>query len=178
MTYAAALRGEIRAEGGLLAGALADVDGWTMALGPAQLASEGPRAAAAPGEYGLAVEAVAEGYRLHYSAGDVLLPGDPDLALLAGDRLYALGLSRLAVLGDLAAVAELADLIALCAQSHAEEDPERAAAAWEAGAAAVGWGETPEHERAKGLARASDASAPEALRAAARHARTKVAPPR
>jgi predicted DNA-binding protein (UPF0251 family) len=28
---------------------------------------------------------------------------DPDLALLAGDRLYALGLARLAVLGDLGA---------------------------------------------------------------------------
>ena len=38
---------------------------------------------------------------------------DPDLALLLGDQLYALGLSRLAALGDLEAVAELADLISL-----------------------------------------------------------------
>ncbi len=53
-------------------------------------------------------------------------PDDPDLALLAGDRLYALGLERLAALGDLDAVAELADVIALCAQAHAEGDPARA----------------------------------------------------
>ena len=39
---------------------------------------------------------------------------DPDLALLAGDRLYALGLERLVALGDLEAVRELADVIALC----------------------------------------------------------------
>ena len=61
-------------------------------------------------------------------------PDDPDLALLAGDRLYALGLERLAALGDLDAVAELADVIALCAQAHAEGDPARAEAIWEAGA--------------------------------------------
>jgi hypothetical protein len=45
---------------------------------------------------------------------------DPDLRLLAGDALYALGLDRLAQTGDLAAVAELADLISLCAQAEAE----------------------------------------------------------
>ena len=40
---------------------------------------------------------------------------DADLRLLAGDALYALGLSRLAEAGDLEAVAELADLISLSA---------------------------------------------------------------
>ena len=55
-------------------------------------------------------------------------PDDPDLALLAGDRLYALGLARLAELGDLEAVAELADVISLAAQAQAEGDAERAAA--------------------------------------------------
>ena len=44
---------------------------------------------------------------------------DPDLRLLAGDYLYALGLSRLARLGDLEAVRELADLITLCAPGTA-----------------------------------------------------------
>ena len=67
-------------------------------------------------------------------------PEDPDLALLAGDRLYALGLARLAELGDLDAVAELADVISLAAQAHAEGDAERAEAMWAAGAAAVGHG--------------------------------------
>jgi fructose-1,6-bisphosphatase I len=38
---------------------------------------------------------------------------DEDLRLLAGDALYALGLARLAEAGDLDAVAELADVIAL-----------------------------------------------------------------
>ena len=76
-------------------------------------------------------------------------PEDPDLSLLAGDRLYALGLARLAELGDLEAVAELADVISLAAQAHAEGDPERAAAIWEAGVRAVGEGPPPGHEAAK-----------------------------
>jgi hypothetical protein len=46
-------------------------------------------------------------------------------------------------------VAELADVISLCAQAHAEGDPERAAAVWAAGAAAVGAGSTADHEAAK-----------------------------
>ena len=68
----------------------------------------------------------------------MLRPGDPDLALLAGDRLYALGLARLAELGDLEAVDVLAGVISRAAQAHAEGDPEAASAAWEAGARAVG----------------------------------------
>ena len=50
-----------------------------------------------------------------------LLAGhDPDLALLAGDYLYALGLERLPALGDAEAVRVLADLISGCARLHAE----------------------------------------------------------
>ena len=56
---------------------------------------------------------------------------DDDLRLLAGDALYALGLSRLAQTGDLDAVAELADLISDCARAHAEGRPEQAEAALE-----------------------------------------------
>ena len=68
----------------------------------------------------------------------MLRPDDPDLALLAGDRLYALGLARLAELGDLEAVDVLAGVISRAAQAHAEGDPDAARAAWEAGARAVG----------------------------------------
>ena len=68
----------------------------------------------------------------------MLRPDDPDLALLAGDRLYALGLARLAELGDLDAVAGLAGVISRAAQAHAEGDPDAARAAWDAGARAVG----------------------------------------
>jgi len=76
-------------------------------------------------------------------------PEDPDLSLLAGDRLYAIGLARLAELGDLAAVSELADVISLAAQAHAEGDAERAASIWEAGVRVVGDGPPPDHEDVK-----------------------------
>jgi hypothetical protein len=46
-------------------------------------------------------------------------------------------------------VAELADIISLSAQAHAEDDPARAAAVWEAGAVALREGPTPDHEAAK-----------------------------
>ena len=55
---------------------------------------------------------------------------DADLRLLAGDALYALGLSRLAEKGDLDAVAELSDLISLTAQAQAEGCEQDAEAAW------------------------------------------------
>ena len=96
--------------------------------------------------YPLLVEAIREGYLQHYARRAASSsPEDPDLALLAGDRLYALGLERLAAIGDLDAVAELADVIALCAQAHAEGDPARAEAIWDAGAAAVAGGPCPDH---------------------------------
>jgi len=66
------------------------------------------------------LDAVREGYLLHYGEPRLLAGHDADLALLAGDYLYALGLDRLATLGDTAAVALLADLISRCAQLHAE----------------------------------------------------------
>jgi hypothetical protein len=76
-------------------------------------------------------EAVREGYLLHYDEGRIVAPeGDPDLALLAGDRLYALGLDRLAQAGDLDAVAALAELIAECAVARSAGERERAESAW------------------------------------------------
>jgi hypothetical protein len=72
------------------------------------------------GEYALVVEAVREGYLLHYEQPRLLAGHDPDLALLAGDYLYALGLDRLATLGDTRAVAILSDLISDCARLQAE----------------------------------------------------------
>ncbi len=72
------------------------------------------------GEYALVIEAVREGYLLHYEEPRLLTGHDSDLALLAGDYLYALGLDRLAALGDTRAVAILADLISTCARIRAE----------------------------------------------------------
>ncbi len=76
------------------------------------------------------IEAVHEGYLLHYGEPRAFAGMDPDLRLLAGDALYALGLSRVADRGDLEAVSELSDLITAAARAHAEDDPPRAAALW------------------------------------------------
>lgn len=76
------------------------------------------------GEYALVIEAVREGYLLHYEQPRLLAGHDSDLALLAGDYLYALGLDRLAALGDTRAVAVLADLISTCARLQAEGQTE------------------------------------------------------
>jgi hypothetical protein len=101
------------------------------------LAASGPRAAATPGEYALVVEAVREGYLLHYAQPRLLAGHDDDLALLAGDYLYALGIERLAALGDSEAISVLAELIGRCAQIHAEGREEEASALWRAAALAV-----------------------------------------
>jgi hypothetical protein len=79
------------------------------------------------------MEAVYEGFLMHYGRPRAFSADmDPDLRLLAGDSLYALGLERLAENGDLAAVAELADLISLCAQAQAEGRADEVRGLWEA----------------------------------------------
>jgi hypothetical protein len=100
----------------------------------AELVAAGPGAAAAPAEYALVIEAVREGYLLHYEESRLLAGHDPDLALLAGDYLYALGLDRLAALGDTGAVATLSDLISECARLQAEECVSSIPALWLAAA--------------------------------------------
>jgi hypothetical protein len=83
-----------------------------------------------PERYGLLFEAIHEGYLLHYGEPRLVRPEDPDLALLAGDRLFALGLARLAELGDLEAVELLANAISDCARLHAEGRGGEAAGVW------------------------------------------------
>jgi hypothetical protein len=82
------------------------------------------------GEYALVIEAVREGYLLHYEQPRLLAGHDSDLALLAGDYLYALGLDRLAVLGETRAVAVLSDLISECARLQAEDKLDSIPALW------------------------------------------------
>jgi hypothetical protein len=94
-----------------------------------ELAASGP-GATAPAEYALVVEAVREGYLLHYEQPRLLAGHDPDLALLAGDYLYALGLDRLATLGDTRAVTILSDLISECARLQAEGNAASIPALW------------------------------------------------
>jgi hypothetical protein len=104
------------------------------------IAAAGPGSAAAPGEYAVVVEAVYEGYLLHYAEPRLLAGHDADLALLAGDYLYALGLDRLAALGDQRAVSILGDLISTCAQLHTEGDPGSTPGLWKAAAREIAGG--------------------------------------
>lgn len=132
------------------------------------LVAAGPRAAAAPGEYAVVVEAIREGYLLHYGRPRILRDLDADLALLAGDYLYALGLARLAELEDAGAVAELADLVALAARLHAEGRGADAEAAWISTALAVACGADDHHAAGKRSLRIGDARAASELLAHAR----------
>jgi hypothetical protein len=156
---------ELRDDGGLLAAAIGDAPAQAERLGPR--AASGPRSRGREADVAFVVEAIHEGYRLHYGEGRLLDGCDPDLALLAGDRLYALGLARLAELGDVEAVGELAEVISLCAQAHAAGSPELAEAVWEAGVVAVGWGADEGLRSAQAAARQGAPGAAQALRAAA-----------
>jgi hypothetical protein len=164
-----ALADALRAHGGTVATLVIDPpDADEVVRSPPQLAAAGPRASGHRDEYELLLEMIFEGSLLHYGAPRAVKVDDPDLALLLGDQLYALGLSRLAELGDLDAVAELADVISLLAQARAASDEALANAVWEAGVAAIGWGAPPGHAAAKALARAGDGDAVSALRDCAR----------
>jgi hypothetical protein len=159
------LRELIVAEGAPLAGGLLEQVPAAAEPTLGALAAAGPRARADPGEYELLIEAIYEGYLLHYGDSRLLSAGDADLALLAGDRLYTIGLERLVALGDLDAVLELADVIALCALMVGRGEHSSCDRLWRAGAHAVGWGAAESYRHAKALARAGDAAAGEALRA-------------
>jgi hypothetical protein len=66
--------------------------------------------------YAAVIGDIARGARLHYeNAGS----SDPDLDLLLGDQSYAIGLAKLAAIGDIEETARLADLISHLAQLHA-----------------------------------------------------------
>jgi hypothetical protein len=95
------------------------------------------RFAAVDGIRGFVLEAVYEGYLLHHGEPRAFAGMDGDLRLLAGDALYALGLSRLADAGDLEAVAVLSDLISATAQAQAEGRAADAEVLWESSAAAL-----------------------------------------
>jgi hypothetical protein len=166
----------VRGDGGLLAEALHDTPSGPTPYG--DLVATGPRSDGHAADLPLVVEAVREGYLLHYGEPRLMSREDDDLALLAGDRLYALGLERLAAAGDLDAVRALADLIALSAQAQAAADVPLADAVWAAGCAELGWGPDPDLEAAKVAARAGETDAAPRLAAAARHIAGSLAPPR
>ena len=141
---------------------------------PASLAAEGPLTEARSEEYELLVEAIYEGYLLHYGSPRVVRAPDADLRLLAGDRLYAIGLARLVELGDTSSVAELADTITLSALAQGAGEHQLADAIWLAGARAVGWGSSEAHRHAKRLVSAGAPEAIEAMRTSASAAGTSL----
>ena len=163
------LRALLCSEGGLMAtlvapeplAAVEPVDG------PASIAASGPRAAGRREAYELLVEAIYEGYLLHYGEPRVVRVPEADLKLLAGDRLYAIGLARLVELGDTLAVAELADTITLSALAQGAGASLLADAVWAAGARAVGYGCSEAHTLAKDLVLAGAPNAIEAMRTSA-----------
>jgi hypothetical protein len=105
------------------------------ALAPYAVSDPGPpRFGRELGERAFVLEAVYEGYLLHYGTPRLFDGMDGDLRLLAGDALYALGLARLAERGDLPAVAELSDLITRSAQAHAERRGAEAEPLWDGSA--------------------------------------------
>jgi hypothetical protein len=168
------LRGLLREDGGLMATLVCPADRAGRSAprastdGPAQVAAQGPRAEGMREEYELLMEAIYEGYLLHYGVPRVMEVPEADLRLLVGDQLYAIGLARLVALGDTSAVAELADTITLSALAQGAGDVALAEAVWAAGARAVGWGPSDEHAQAKQLVCAGDPAAIEAMRTSAR----------
>jgi hypothetical protein len=162
----AALAEQLRAEDSVITPHVRDAEDAPV-LGV--LVAAGPRTARAPAEYALLVESIREGYLLHYGTPRVIVGADRDLALLAGDYLYARGLETLAALGSLEAVRELSDLISLSAQIHADRNGGRAGEAlWLASAVAVAAGEGDAHEAAKLALREQRPDAPRTLLGAAR----------
>lgn len=115
----------LRADGGLLADAVCAPEGQT------------PFGDRAGDGRAFAVESIREGHLLHHGQGRVVATDDPDLALLAGDRLFALGLADLAAAGDLEAVRVMAEVIARSATALAAGDEAAAEQAWDQGIRAL-----------------------------------------
>jgi hypothetical protein len=111
------------------------IDAADPALAPYAVADPGPgRFAELEGVRGFVLETVYEGYLMHYGEPRAFRGMDDDLRLLAGDALYAVGLSRLAEAGDLEAVAALSDLISRSAQPPAAGRSGAAETLWESSA--------------------------------------------
>jgi hypothetical protein len=108
--------------------------------------------------FALGVESIYEGYLLHYGRSRLFAPADRDTTILLGDYLYAHGLVRVAAHGDVGVVAELAELLALCAHLRAERRPGDGEA-WAATIALLGRVEERLAEARAALAEGGDSSA-------------------
>ena len=118
--------------------------------------------------FALGLETIYEGYLVHYGEPRLFAPADADTALLLGDYLYAHGLVRIADVGSVEAVADLAELISLCSQLRAEAAPGDGPL-WAATAALLGTGRELDEPRAALRLHGEAGSLEEAARAAAGH---------
>jgi len=109
-----------------------------------ELVAAGPRTSSSPAEYAFVVEAVREGYLCHYGTSRILGGPDPDLALLAGDLFYAIGINGLSTLDDPESVGILSDLIRVAAELRAEDETEMAETLWLAQLLALACGSSPD----------------------------------
>ena len=89
--------------------------------------------------FALSVETIYEGYLVHNGRPRLFAPGDRDTVLLLGDYLYAQGLVRLSATGSVEAVADMGELISLCAQLRAQGSGDDGPA-WAASVALLGQG--------------------------------------
>lgn len=113
-----------------------------------ELAAAGPRTSARAAEYGFVVEAVREGYLCHYGHSRILDEPDADLALLAGDLFYAIGIRGLAELDDLESTGILSDLIRVAAELQAAGRTEFTETLWLSQIVALSCGKDDAHQRA------------------------------
>jgi hypothetical protein len=121
-------------------GASAESSLWEEALRPEREQERTPVfSSLASAEHAIGLETIYEGYLAHYGTPRLFAPVDRDSDLLLGDYLYAHGLVRIAESGDVEAVADLAELISLCAQSRAARR-DGDGAAWAATASSLGGG--------------------------------------
>lgn len=105
----------------------------------------------------LAIEAVREGDCCHRARPRRIEAEDPDLALLAGDLLYAIGLEAVASVGESGPVAVLSDLIATSAQLDPAVEAKAFQALWLGQTVALGAGSGDGHSEALGaLVRGED----------------------
>ena len=157
----------------IAAAAAAESTLWAEALLPRERqAREAVFSTFGPPTEAVGLETIYEGYLLHYGRPRLFSPPDADAALLLGDYLYAQGLVRVARGGDVDAVADLAELISLCAQLRAEHSTEDGPA-WAASVALLGRGVLKETENGEELlSRAREAAGEEAVdRSLEAHAR-------
>ena len=135
------------------------------AAGPplAALVAAGTRTAGTPGAYSFVVEAVREGYLCHYETSRILDRPDSDLALLAGDLFYAIGISALAGLDDVESVGLLSDLIRVAAELRSQDLRDEAESMWVATIMALSCGWDGEYERLRAGLSGGNRAAAQAL---------------